>query len=102
MGRDDGGDSAPVTVEDGLYYPLDYVIDTWYQNDRHGTFPAPGGYDMQDPLLMADWRKLNLLYNQAYALASDEKDGERDGTGNILADILADAPAGDLTSLFHD
>lgn len=45
-----------------LRHEVNYVIRTWLNHHRHGTYPAPGGYDDQDSDLMEDWHTLNLIH----------------------------------------
>ena len=44
-----------------LHHEVNYVIRTWLDHRKHGTYPRPGGYDEQDPDLMEDWHTLTLI-----------------------------------------
>lgn len=51
--------------------PRDYVMQTWFDHRKHGTYPRAGGYDDQDPDLMSDWHVLNLYHLRAeYGIVS--------------------------------
>jgi hypothetical protein len=74
------------TIDSTLDYPfaffheIDYVIATWLDHRKHGTYPRAGGYDDQDSQLMADWHTMNLYHSRV----------ER---GEIIAlDMPEDAP----------
>lgn len=58
--------------EPRLRYPLDYVIETWMEHRFHHRYPAPGGYDDQDDLLMRDWSTLNRRVNYFMGIYSDK------------------------------
>lgn len=57
-------DNPTDDVNRGLYYPLDYAIDTWRNFRDHGVYPEPGGYNDQDYDLMQDWKFINERYNR--------------------------------------
>ena len=62
MGKDNASPDDD-ELEITLTYPLDYVIETWLEHKLHHTYPAPGGYDDQDALLMQDWSTVNRRVN---------------------------------------
>lgn len=45
-----------------INHEVNYVIRTWLDHRKHGTYPRLGGYDEQDPDLMLDWHTLNLYH----------------------------------------
>jgi hypothetical protein len=45
-----------------LNHEVNYAIRTWLDHRKHGIYPRAGGYDDQDPDLMADWHTLNLYH----------------------------------------
>lgn len=47
-----------------LFHEVNYAIRTWLDHRKHGSYPKPGGYDRQDPFLMADWHTLNLYHSR--------------------------------------
>lgn len=46
-----------------LYFPRNYALATWNDWHRHGIYPRPGGYDAQDPALIADFRAITQRFN---------------------------------------
>lgn len=71
----------------GLYFPLDYALDTWIEHDEHGLYPEAGGYNDQDAQLMKDWQTLDRRYGKAVRergnndpLAAFDKTGAKDWT----------------------
>ena len=64
---------------DGLYYPFEYVRDTWMQNRRHGTFPRDGAFNDQDPKWYADMKAFNARYNAWFEYLLREKHAGRSG-----------------------
>lgn len=90
---DDEDDSEPPPAL--YYYPLDYVIATWRQNQKHGTYPHGGAYNDLDPMLEADWRRMTARYNWLFEQlrpARDE-DGSSKRGGNVLDNLLKEAGA---------
>lgn len=47
-----------------LHYEVNYVIRTWLDHRKHGTYPRAGGYDDQCPFLMEDWHTMNLYHTR--------------------------------------
>lgn len=45
-----------------LHHEVNYAIRTWLDHRAHGSYPNPGGYNKQDPLLMADFHTLTLYH----------------------------------------
>jgi hypothetical protein len=45
-----------------LLHEVNYVLRTWLDHRKHGTYPKLGGYDEQDLDLMQDWHTLNLYH----------------------------------------
>lgn len=60
IGADDDDDDLP-----GLFYPLDYVLLTWFEKKEHGILPEPGGLNDQDwRLVYHDWPLVSKRYNR--------------------------------------
>lgn len=62
--RAEKGQLGDVDLDDPMtfHYPIDYVIRTWLDHRKHGSYPETGGYNDQDPLLMQDWHTMNLYH----------------------------------------
>jgi hypothetical protein len=62
----DKGETVPINLDDPpqFHYEINYVIRTWFDHRKHGTYPKLGGYDCQCPFLMADWHTLNLYHTR--------------------------------------
>ncbi len=60
------GEDIKVNLDDPpkLNYEVNYVIRTWLDHRKHGTYPRLGGYDAQCPFLMEDWHTLNLYHTR--------------------------------------
>lgn len=49
----------------GLYFPLDYVLMTWFEKKERGILPEPGGLNDQDwRLVYYDWPLVTARYNK--------------------------------------
>jgi len=57
-------DDTPPDDLAGLYYPLEYVIQTWQEKRNNHILPDPGGLNDQDwRLVLHDWPVVNERYN---------------------------------------
>lgn len=86
-----------------FWYPPDYVLQTWRQNQKHGTYPSGGAYNDLDPQLEADWQRITARYNWHFEQLRPHDDGNgnrvskrgrdtldellRDFGGNNLPDV---------------
>jgi hypothetical protein len=91
-----------------FYYPKEYVIETWRQNQRFGTFPD-GTYNSLDPQLRADWHVMTARYNYHFEQLKPVggENGEGRGSGrkrDLLTSLIneASAPPSDVSSMFGD
>jgi hypothetical protein len=70
-----------------FWYPKEYVLQTWRQNQKHGTFPGGGAYNDLDPQLEADWQRITARYNWHYDQLRPRDDGNGNRTSKRASDI---------------
>lgn len=64
-------------IGDGLFYPLQYALDTWFDHKRFGIYPNGLPYDEQDPALLSDWYNITQRFNRIadrLSAADDEQE----------------------------
>ena len=88
LGLSDGDDDESEPPPALFWYPADYVIATWRQNQKHGTFPHGGAYNDLDPMLEADWQRITARYNWHYDQLRPRDDGSGQRTSKRGADVL--------------
>ena len=91
-----------------FWYPKEYVVDTWRQNQKHGTYPD-GTYNLLDPMLRADWHVMTARYNYHFeqfrpAANQDGENSARPRKGDMLTSLLneANGPPADVHTLYGD
>lgn len=97
--QDDDQDNAAMSEDDGLYYPFDYVIETYDVFNNFGVMPEPGGYNDQDPHWWHDIRTIRRRLAHIKRNLKEDKD-ESDALNSLLYNN-ADKGVG-LRDLIHD
>jgi len=87
--QDDEQVDAAIPDDDGLYYPLDYVIETYDVFRNFGVMPESGGYNDQDPHWWHDIRTIQRRISLIKSRLRNELD-EKDVFEGLL-------PSGDDT-----
>lgn len=70
-----------------LWFPLEYALDTWNDHEKHGSYPAVGGYNAQSPALLEDWRRLNQRYNFWFDQLLQEQQADKE-----MERLIGDGP----------
>lgn len=80
-GESSGDDDSEEDDLPGLYYPLNYAVQTWLNFKEHGILPAAGAWDDQDwRLVECDWLVVGARYARMSRLLYP-MDGQKGGDG---------------------